>query len=230
MNDAAQLTARQKLLLAAASLEDSGVKPFTAEAWTVQAWKDNRPKFGLKGFENVYPCSNSTFTNFMGERGLAHDKYVKRVGPRLYELTELGRAEVERLRNGNGDEPKRRELRQPRLSKAIAARLSSLFLTTAWRRWQQSLRSEITYRDAREFWFLQEHENGDRVSEVLCDTLMVIVSASKMAMGGEVQLSDRQVVGAQCLGSLEDLHNWLVAKFADQLQRQREGRFRRIGT
>ena len=68
MNDpTADLTVSQKIILAAHKLEQAGHTPFTIEALTVAAWKDNKQTFGLRGFDDQYPNSNVLYAALMGE-------------------------------------------------------------------------------------------------------------------------------------------------------------------
>lgn len=80
----------QMVLLAAASLE---AKTFTLETLTVQAWVQwPNEVFGLKGYESDFPNPNLVSATLCGKRGLVARGLMKRIAPRVYCVTQLGRA------------------------------------------------------------------------------------------------------------------------------------------
>src|SRR5258708_34319035 len=71
VNAVGELTATQRILLAASHLEEQGQTPFSAEALIVASWQESPRAFGLKGYADQYPDSNRILSCVMGERGLA---------------------------------------------------------------------------------------------------------------------------------------------------------------
>jgi hypothetical protein len=234
MHDAvADLTARQRLLVAAAKLEAAGHSPFTAEDLTVAAWKESPGKFGLKGYQSEHPDSNATYTLFMGYRGLPAVGYMAKVGPKLYTLTRQGREEADRIASYGADAdplpglPARRPLAKIQVPKELEQQLVALFTTTAFRRYEEGMKREITYRDACRFWALAESAHGDAVDQTLTKVLATLAAVEQLLIGDSIELSNGQSVSQADLKSLAAVHRFLMDNFQRNLeqQRKRRGRF-----
>jgi hypothetical protein len=63
----AKLTAAQEILLAANDLSGNGKNEFTEWELTIAAWKRNRNRFGLRGFEERYPDHKRVMMEIMGQ-------------------------------------------------------------------------------------------------------------------------------------------------------------------
>src|SRR5262245_47549600 len=79
VNDLADCTLPEKILLAASLLEEGGQSPFSAEALIVSAWRKYPRTFGLKGFEEQFPDSNKVLSGIMGEKGLPRRGWMTKV-------------------------------------------------------------------------------------------------------------------------------------------------------
>jgi hypothetical protein len=228
----ADLTVSQKILLAAHKLEDAGHSPFTIEALTVQAWKANKVTFGLKGFADEYPNSNVIYAALMGERGLAKRGWLVKVGPKLYNLSRQGNEEARRILEGDDSPlPKRRALAAIRVPKDLEQQLVCLFTTTAFRRYEEGMKREITYRDACQFWSLSDSATGSYVDAVLAQTPATLAAVEQLLIGDSIDLSNGQSVNTADLKALGGVHRWMTEQFARNLNQQRErgGRaFRRL--
>lgn len=230
MKDADDLTAVQKLLVAALELEQAGHKPFTAEALTVAAWKKWPQAFGIKGFREHYPCTNSTFTCLMGKRGLPARGWLVKVGQKLYTLSRQGTEEARRvLAADDSPLPRRRALAKIRVPKELERQLAPLFMTTAFCRYEEGMRREITYRDACKFWGLAETAHGEAVDQTLARVPAALAAVEQLLIGDSVELSNGQSVSQSDLKALAGLHRFLNDQFARDLRLQRERSFRRIG-
>lgn len=229
MNDTNDLTTVQKILLAAHNLEGKGYKPFTAAALTVAAWEVDAKTFGLRGFEEKYPDNNRVECCVMGVRGLANRGWLHKVGQKLYELTRQGREEAERILRGNDSPlPKRRALMKVQVPKDLEKALVSLFVTTAFRRYEEGMKREITYRDAQRFWGLSETAHGDAVNLTLAKVPAVLAAVEQLLIGDSIELSSGQSVSHADLKSLAAVHRFLTEQFSRNLHQQRERAFRRI--
>ncbi len=90
-----RLSITEKLLLAAYELEESGRRPFSAEDLVVSAWQKFPDAFGLAGYRNstsslAYPDSNRVFAEIMGSKPIRKRGFLKKVGTKMYQLTEAG--------------------------------------------------------------------------------------------------------------------------------------------
>jgi hypothetical protein len=223
-----ELTVSQKILLAAYHLEDKGQTPFTAEALTVTAWKESPRTFGLKGFVEEHPDANKVLACIMGERGLARRGWLLKMGQKLYQLSKQGREEARRVLAGDESPlPKRRALAQIKVPKELDTHLKTLFRTNAWRRFNDGMRREITFPDAKQFWGLGDNVHGEAVDEVLRKVPATLEEVERLVIGDTVELSDGQTVTAEQLQALQNAHKFLTEQFSRHLdqQRQRTRRF-----
>lgn len=224
MNAVAELTVSQKILLAADSLENQGHSPFSAEALIVASWQESPLTFGLKGFVELYPDSNRVLACIMGERGLARRGWLEKRGQKLYSLSRQGRDEAKRIREGGDDNaaPKRRNLSQIKVPKDLEQHLVGMFLTTAFRRFEEGMRREITFRDAAKFWNLSETAHGEAVDKALNKVPSTLEAVEALLVGGAVELSSGQSVSEEDLRSLAAVHKYLAETFARHISQQRE--------
>lgn len=86
------LTGHEEVLLAAYSLSKDGKKEFSEWELTVETWKLNKERWGLKGFENKYPNHKRVMVVLMtrGPQNILDLGWVKRTRPNHYRITDLG--------------------------------------------------------------------------------------------------------------------------------------------
>ena len=85
------LSLNDKILIAALKLSKGDARiEFKAEDLLVQVWKEDKPAFGLRGYEENYPDSNNLYVKLMGKKSLVRLGYLKKVGEKTYTLTEAG--------------------------------------------------------------------------------------------------------------------------------------------
>lgn len=94
-----RVTAGDIIVLAAHDLYSGGTIEFSEWQLSVAAWKRDRSRFGMRGFEDQHPDHKRVMKEIMGNapnnpvnRGLLH-----KTRPNYYELTALGRSEVAHL-------------------------------------------------------------------------------------------------------------------------------------
>ncbi|HLW64721.1 MAG TPA: hypothetical protein VKS79_05325 [Gemmataceae bacterium] len=107
---APRYTAAQVILLAADDLMAQGASEFSEWELTLAAWKRDRERFGLRGYQESYPDHKRVMMEIMGKKpqnpillGL-----MEKVRPNHYRLTSMGRSEAVRLRYSNEPETKRK--------------------------------------------------------------------------------------------------------------------------
>jgi hypothetical protein len=223
VNAVAELTVSQKILLAASRLEEQGQSPFTAEALIVASWKQSPRTFGLKGYVDDYPDSNRVLACIMGERGLARRGWLVKVGQKLYSLSRQGKEEARRVTAGDDSPlPKRRALAKIQVPKDLEHQLVTLFTTTAFRRYEEGMKREITYKDACRFWGLSETASGDTVDQVMKKVPATLEAVENLLIGETVELTNGQSVSQTDLKSLAAVHKFLTEQFARHLSQQRE--------
>lgn len=196
MHDA-KLTAPQTILLAAHRLDSAGHRPMTIEALTVESWKLDKGRFGLKGFVDLYPNANVVYAALMGSRGMVHNGWLKHAGPKLYELSKQGRKEAERLTNGDSDRLGRLGYIQP--APAVEAELVRLLDTKVVLRLRSNMGQTLNRTDAEAFW---HNTDPDGVDET-------IRAARECLVDGSVRLRSGREVRDTELAELNRAADWL---------------------
>jgi hypothetical protein len=99
------LTAAQEILFAAHDLDASGRSDFTEWDLTVATWKRNPNRFGCRGYESEYPDHKRVMMEIMGNKkdNPVRVGTIEKTRPNCYRLTNLGRSQVDKLRQLRGD-------------------------------------------------------------------------------------------------------------------------------
>ena len=217
MNSIDQCTVPEKILLAASALEDNGQSPFSAEALIVAAWQKYPSSFGLKGFADQYPDSNKVLTSIMGEKGLARKGWLAKMGQKLYSLTREGRGVVRRLQHGESPQPPPPPSSGPSLTRDQEKYLQNLFSCSAWHKYRENRKPELTFADACRFWGITDSMHGDALDAKL-EQLRIELTGVEVRLGaGNAVLSDGRSVTPEEIGSLLDTHAFLEGRFARHL-------------
>ncbi len=209
-------TLLEKILLAAAALEEAGQSPVSAEALIVAAWKRHPRTFGLKGYEDHYPDSNKVLSGIMGEKGLPKRGWLAKVGQKLYALTREGR-QVARLLVGAepADVP---DAPGPRLSRAQDLQLQALLASAVWQKARQGRQNDWTFSEAARFWDLGERQ-GQAVDERLIEFRDRLQGAEVvLGSAGSAQLGNGKLVRAAEARQLLEIDEQLAGRFARHLQ------------
>lgn len=225
MNTIAECTVPEKILLAAFALEEAGQTPFSAEALIVSAWQKYPRSFGLKGFADQYPDSNKVLTSIMGEKGLARRGWLAKMGQKLYSLTREGRQVVRRLQQGDSPAPPAANA-PVAFPRDLEKLLQGLFVSTAWNKFREGRKSELTFADACRFWGITDSMAGDAL-DARMEGLRVDLTSAEVRIGlGRAVLSDGRSVSPDDVGSLLEIHSFLESRFARHLSllRNRAGR------
>jgi hypothetical protein len=93
------ITAAQAVLLGAKDLNDGGRQPFSEWDLTVAVWQRDPNRFGCRGYEDQYPDHKRVMMEIMGgtKDNPLRRGWMRKVRPNFYELTDLGRADAEKL-------------------------------------------------------------------------------------------------------------------------------------
>jgi hypothetical protein len=216
VNTLAECTVPEKILLAATQLEEDGQSPFSAEALIVAAWQKYPKSFGLKGFADQYPDSNKVLTSIMGEKGLARKGWLAKMGQKLYSLTREGRQVVRRLQQGDAPQPA--PVSGPvTLSRDQEKFLQLLFSCSAWHKFREGRKAELTFADACRFWGITEHMAADILDARIEHARIELTSIEVRLGNGGTVLSDGRNVSAEEIGTLLDVHAFLEGRFTRHL-------------
>jgi hypothetical protein len=216
VNHLADCTLPEKILLAAAHLEERGQSPFSAEALIVSAWQRYPRTFGLKGFEDHYPDSNKVLAGIMGQKGLPQRGWMVKVGQKLYSLTRDGRQVVRKLLLG-GETPALTATRPAqKLTREQDLLLQGLLASAAYQKLRQGRQAEWTFSEACRFWSITDKAGAE--IDARLDQLQRQLTEIERALGPDAQAlgNGREVTGREA-GQLCDLHQQLERRFTRHL-------------
>jgi hypothetical protein len=209
-------TLPEKILLAAAALEEAGQSPFSAEALIVGAWQRYPTTFGLKGYTEQYPDSNKVLSSIMGEKGLTRRGWLSKVGQKMYNLTREGRSVVRRLRT-DVEEPEDTGGEPVRLTADQEALLYELFASPALEKYREGRKHEMMFADACRFWNISNGLSA-AVLDARLDRVRDGLQAAERLLGrGGAVLRDGRAVDRAAVHLLIEAHEFLEQRFARHL-------------
>ncbi len=220
MKELAEFTVPEKILLAAFQLEEEGHSPFSAEALIVAAWLKYPQTFGLKGFADQHPDSNKVLTSIMGEKGLARRGWLAKMGQKLYSLTRDGKQLVRRLQQGESPQPAAPG--HLTVNRDQEKFLQGLFAGSAWHKFREGRKSELTFADACRFWGITENMPSETLDARLERVRVDLTSIESRIGTGNAVLSDGRSVTAEDIGTLLDTHAFLDGRFGRHLNLLRQ--------
>jgi hypothetical protein len=225
----ADYTLPEKILLAAARLEETGQSPFSAEALIVSVWREHPRTFGLKGYEEHYPDSNKVLSGIMGEKGLPRRGWLAKVGQKLYALTSEGRQMVRHLLGeAPAPLPAPKASRGPRLTRPQDVLLQTLLASAVWSKLCQGRASDWTFSEAVKFWDLAERQ-GQAVDERLRELEKLLSASESELKEGTVQLGNGRSVTTVEVSQLIGVHEQLLKRFTRHLHVLRSRGDRSVG-
>jgi hypothetical protein len=214
VNAVAECTLPEKILLAASVLEAAGQSPFSAEALIVTVWQKYPRTFGLKGYAEQYPDSNKVLASLMGEKGLTKRGWLSKVGQKLYSLTREGRIMVRRLRQ---EEEPEAPVEPVRLSQAQETLFLQLLASSAYQKFRDGRKQQLTFADACRFWNIAEHLNGEALDNRLSQLRGALAEVERALGSGQAELRSGQTLSAEELGQLVDMDGYMEDRFARHL-------------
>lgn len=221
---APKLTVHEKLLLAAAGLDDAGQATFTAEDLVVAAWRLDPETFGLSGHVDdagrpAYPNSNRVFVEIMGSKPIRKQGLLAKAGTKTFRLTESGRQRVSELRaRGTGTNGQPRSDAKVSFGRETVRKLQKLFGTRAVDKLRTGRRDEVTFTDAASFWGITPRSSAMAFQGRLGDVEGVLRAAEvaskqrpiRFEHGGRVHTHEE-------VQALLELHRSMLEDFSDQL-------------
>jgi hypothetical protein len=213
----AECTVPEKILLAAAELEDKGQSPFSAEALIVAAWQKFPRAFGLKGYSDQYPDSNKVLASIMGEKGLARRGWLVKMGQKLYAISREGRQVVRRLMS-DGSEPADLSGPEPvKLTRDQEKFLLALLDSSAVEKIQEGRKQDMIFADATRFWGITENLRGEALDAKLDKLRANLADFDRMLGATGTTLSNGRSVSSDDIGLLSEVHSYLEDKFSRHL-------------
>ncbi len=209
-----------KLLIAAKDITDAGRATFSAEDLVVAAWERYPDAFGLAGHLDEsgtpkYPNSNRVYAEIMGSKPLRKQGLLRKVGNKLYRLTEAGRARAATAAHaGDYGSPKKLAL-----ARESVEQIRRLFESKAATKARAANIEDVSFFEACGFWGIGPQANSKDLSsrfahiEAIIDTVM-------RALGGEKAASARHGAvpfTADDLRTLLYTHTALQERFASEI-------------
>lgn len=209
------LTKAEKLLLAAARLEERGVRPFSAEDLVVEAWKNDPDAFGLQGYQE-YPDSNRVYAEIMGSKPLRSRGWIEKKGGKLYQLAEAGRYALSILSTSETATKGSRAS----LSRDQLILLRRLLSSRAVRKASVNNIESISFPDACAFWGISPRSNANTFQTKL-QSVNAILQASRESIQekGSLELTHAGTpIGAETIQQVANAHRYMLEAFDDEIE------------
>jgi len=211
-----KLTIAHKLLIAAMELERHGKTSFSAEDLVVSAWQKFPDAFGLRGYLDdkkrpIYPDSNRVYAEIMGSKPLRKSGLMRRVGNKMYALTEAGRLLAEEMISGPTVDSSDRWA----MGREKAEQVLHLFESKAAQKYRSGNLEEITFFDACGFWGISPRSSAKDLWSRFAEIEAVLSNAGEAlsSHNGGSSRHGGEAIRAEDILSLQKLHAYLQAKF-----------------
>ncbi len=218
-------TVPEKILLAADLLDKGGQSPFSAEALIVASWQKFPKTFGLKGYAELYPDSNKVLSSIMGEKGLARRGWLVKMGQKLYALTREGRHIIRKV-TLQEDEPTA-DGSLLRLSREQEKFVQGLLDSSAFQKFEENRKGELTFADACRFWGITDNTKGDALDARLSQANSQLVELERVLADNDAELSNGRSFNAGEVRNLANIHRHMEDRFDRHLNLLRSRPVRR---
>ncbi|MCI0641186.1 MAG: hypothetical protein L0Y72_09035 [Gemmataceae bacterium] len=219
-----EFTVPEKILLAADHLDKQGQSPFSAEALTVASWQKFPKTFGLKGYTDQFPDNNKILAAIMGEKGLAKRGWLIKMGQKLYALTREGRTLVRRVVEGDADNDKPNN--HVRLARDMEKSLLGMLDSSAYQKFEENRKGDLTFADACRFWGVTENMKGDLLDDRLRDIRKFFMDLDRKLADADAEFSTGRPFTAGDNRFLSNIHRYMEDRFDRHLNllRSRSGK------
>ena len=215
-----RLSITEKLLLSAYELEESGRRPFSAEDLVVSAWQSFPDAFGLAGYLNstgslAYPDSNRVFAEIMGSKPIRKRGFLKKVGTKMYQLTEAGREHARTFLM----EDRQTQIKKAGLPRDIEEELKRLFTSKPVEKFKNNRFEDITFYDACSFWGISPRSSAIELEGRVAN-LEKVVELAREAVNEKMATFEHgsQAFGDSDLDLLVKLHKELLGRFDEEIK------------
>jgi len=215
-----KLTVADKLLIAALDLEGHGKRSFSAEDLVVSAWQNFPDAFGLRGYlddknKPIYPDSNRVYAEIMGSKPLRKSGYMRRVGNKMYALTDAGRARAHEMGSGGVADSSARW----GFGREEADHVARLFESKAAQKYRSGNSGDITFFDACGFWGISPRSSAKDLWSRFAEIEAVLSQAGEAvaSRNGSSSRHGGAVLRSEDIANLRDLHSYLQVRFENDL-------------
>lgn len=214
-----QLTVCDKLILSSFNLEINGKRKFSAEDLVVAAWKEFPDTFGLSGYRTdsgklSYPDSNRVFAEIMGSKPIRKAGFLRKVGTKIYELTEAGRNRADLLLKNVHE----KSIEKACLPREIESQLKLLFSSKAVDKFKNNRSNDITFYDACAFWGISPRSSSIEFEGRVANLKKIIQSTLDATKEDSLTFDHGSYAfGSVDLQNLLELHDYLLKRFNDEI-------------
>lgn len=214
------LSVPDKLVLAAYELEEGGQRPFSAEDLVVSAWRKFPDTFGLAGYraedgQLLYPDSNRVFAEVMGSKPIRKRGLLRKVGRKMYQLTEAGREYAGTLSR----RPAESVAEKAALARGLVAEpLRRLLSSRAVEKFKNGRISDITFYDACAFWGISPSSSAIQLKGQVANFEKIVKAAQDVARDRATTFEHGgRAFTTEDLGILLQVHEHLLQSFRQEI-------------
>lgn len=217
--DRGSLSVPDKLVLAAFDLEERGKRPFSAEDLVVEAWRKFPDAFGLSGHagedgKSIYPDSNRVFAEIMGSKPIRKRGLLRKVGSKMYQLTEAGR-EYARI-TGRQEAG---EVVKATIAREVKQELVRLLSSRAVEKARAGRFDEITFFDACTFWAISPGSSAMDLEGKIANLQGIFEAVEELAQNKVISLEHGgALLGPDDRRFLRQLHSDLMKRYHEELE------------
>jgi hypothetical protein len=167
---------RQQALMAAYRVCGGDLnKNFTAEDILIEAWKQDKAAWGLRGHEQDYPDPEkiNKELNRRGKIGLVGQGLIKRVGPMIYRMTTTGLHEVT-LTIPND------YISREKVERELELSIKDLLEHPAFKSWLSDETKPCYFKDAGHFWGISPGTPPKTVRERVFSVYRILNTAKEI--------------------------------------------------
>lgn len=207
-----KLAIHDKILIAGVDLHERGHSPFSAEDLVVASWKLYPDAFSLAGYD--LPNSNRVFAEIMGTKPLRKQGLLRKVGEKLYVVTEAGlikRQSLHAVSTGQG-------AKKFNFGRDISYKTRRLLESRAVDKFKNGRLDDISFNDACLFWGLTPRSTAIECEGAFSNLTQVLVAATD-AVGDVAKrfTHDGPLIAKADIHRLVEVHDYLKAKFKRDL-------------
>jgi hypothetical protein len=142
----------------------------------------------------------------------------------MYALTREGRRVIRRVTLQEGDEPETPKLQ--RLTRDLERFVISLLDSSAYQKFEENRKADLTFADACRFWGITENMKGDQLDEKIGTVQKNLMSLDRFFAETDAELSSGRVLTAGDIRVLTNIHRHMEDRFERHLNllRSRAGK------
>lgn len=210
----------EKLLVSAYHIEQNGKTTFSYENLVVSAWQHFPDAFGLNGYRGndgklLYPDSEKVHKKIISSTSIRKHGYLRKVGKRMYQLTETGREQARLLLQSDSSKT---HVEKIALSREIISALKKLFSSKVIEKFKNDQLEEISFSDACTFWGISPRSSAAELRGEISNLEQIVEIAKKSAKDKMVSFEHSgDAFGESDLEILLEAHRQLLQKFKNEL-------------